>query len=71
MGRKRIRTRDVIIVLILLALVYFVGFGMGAYSTAKVVAKIASGFVDPELVRQAIFQYKNNIGQCFPSNFTL
>ena len=47
---------------------FFIGFYVGSYSTAKVVAKLASGFidVDEQLVYDAIFKYKNNIGLCFP-----
>jgi len=45
----------------------FIGFVFGGYVTVKAVAHLASGFVDEDLVRQAIYQYKNNIGLCYPS----
>lgn len=48
---------------------FFMGFEFGTYITIKSVAKVASGFMDKGIVEQAIFHYKNNIGECFPSKF--
>ena len=52
---------------ILLIIGFGIGYLVGTSVTIKAVTEIASGFVDKELIEQAIFQYKNNIGQCFPS----
>ena len=52
---------------ILLIIGFGIGYLVGTFVTIKAVTEIASGFVDKELIEQAIFQYKNNIGQCFPS----
>ena len=58
------------IAFIILALL--VGYIAGSAITVKVFAKMASGFIDPELVEIANYQFKNNIGTCFPPiNFTI
>jgi len=59
------------IVLIAFILGFVIGFNSAAYVTIKAVAKIGSGFIDEGMVRQALYQYQNNIGLCFPSNFTI
>jgi len=43
-----------------------VGVTIGSYLTIKAVAKVGSSFLDEELVRQAVWQYKNNIAGCYP-----
>lgn len=48
-----------------------IGIGLGSYFTIKAVADVASRFIDKELVEQAVFQYKNNIAQCYPTNLSL
>ena len=45
----------------------FIGFQLGAYVTINAVADVASRFIDRDLVTTAIYQYRNNIGRCFPS----
>ena len=52
---------------------FIIGFSAGSYTIIKVVANIASGFIDIDyaLMEQAIFQYENNIGQCFPPKFNI
>lgn len=61
----------VIILIITLLIGLWVGFMIGSYATIKSVAKVASGFIDEEMLIEAITMYKNNIGACFPSNFTI
>jgi len=46
-----------------------IGFALGVSWTIYQVASIASGFIDEELVASAIFQYKNNIRNSYPSIF--
>lgn len=58
-----------IVLLVLLVLfVFIIGYLLGSYVTIKAVVKIAQGFVDIDytLVQQAIYQYQNNLGVCFP-----
>ena len=50
----------------MIGLVFLVGYVSVVYTTIKVVAHLGAGFVDEELVEQAIFHYQNNIGGCFP-----
>ena len=75
MERSRLRTRTIIIaavILIITALI--VGLFVGSYITVKSIARIAAGFlkIDYKLVEQAIFQYENQIGNCFPAgNLTI
>ena len=45
----------------------FIGYMIGTAVTIKVVAHMASGFLDKKLIEQAIFQYKNHISSCYPS----
>lgn len=63
-----------IVLLLLAGLVigFIIGLGIGIEITINKVAKIASGFIDIDenLIRNAIFQYENNIGSCYPSNST-
>ena len=50
-----------------------IGFYFGVETTIKSVAEIASRFVDIDenLIKQAIYQYNNNIGNCFPKNISI
>ena len=56
----------IVFFIIALLLSFYLGFNLGVAVTIKSVADIAIRFVDRSLVEQAIFQYKNNIGACFP-----
>ena len=47
------------------------GYMTGVYVTIKSVVNMGSGFLDKELIEQAIYQYKNNIASCFPSTITI
>jgi hypothetical protein len=51
---------------IIIAFALFFGYQLGVYITIKAVARIGRSFVDEELIRQAIYQFQNNIGECFP-----
>ncbi|MFA5051318.1 MAG: hypothetical protein WC499_04360 [Patescibacteria group bacterium] len=44
-----------------------IGFGLGCWITTTAVVEIANNFIeiDYDLVNQAIWKYKNNIGGCF------
>jgi hypothetical protein len=57
-----------VIVFILIALIIggLIGYELGVYTTIKAVANIAKGFLDEKMISDAIFQYKNNIADCFP-----
>ena len=44
-----------------------IGFPMGAYVTIKSVVEIGAGFIDKELVEQAIYNYDYKIKECFPN----
>ena len=59
----------IIIIFIILALLLgsMLGFAAGSYTTIKAVAGIGGSFIDEDLIKQAIFQYQNNIGACFPA----
>ena len=63
----------IIVGIICLIVGLLIGFASGSYITLKAVVKVASGFIniDMEKVNAAIYQYENNIGACFPSNFTI
>ena len=65
-------SKGIIILLILALLIgYGVGFISGGYAAIKVGVHLASGFVDldEKMIADAIYMYKNNIGQCFPPKF--
>jgi len=56
--------------IVICSLVMFtVGFYTGVSVTLNKVADMASRFIDIDksLIEQAIFQYENNIGKCYPS----
>lgn len=57
-----------IAVLLLFFFFFIVGYMAGTYVTIKAVVDVASRFVDIDytLVKQALFQYNNNIGVGFP-----
>ena len=60
-------TKHKIALLIVVALGFFVlGYMTGVYTTVKAVAKMASGFIDPRLVEQAYWQFRNNVAACYP-----
>lgn len=59
----------VLIAVLALIIGFFAGYMSGSYVTIKAVANIASGFIEPQLVEQAIYQYNNHIGNCYPSQF--
>ncbi len=60
-------TKQKVALLIITALGSFIiGMTLGSYLTLKAVSEVASRFMDPELVEQAITLYKNNIKNCFP-----
>lgn len=62
-------TRGYLIIIIIALLIGgFIGFSIGVYTTIKSIVYVASGFIDIDydLVSKAIFQYKNNIGGCYP-----
>jgi len=62
--------KRLIVGLVLLSLLMlYVGFMIGTFVTIKSVAIVASGFVDEELVEDAILKYKNQIANCYPSVF--
>lgn len=63
------KRQKIVISVILATLLILIGFVAGTYITIKTVAEVAGGFVDEDLVRQAIYQYQNNIGGCYPSIF--
>ncbi len=67
----RYRSNEVYLAIILGCLIaaFLIGYSIGTYTTIKVIADIASGFLSEDLIKAAIFQYKNNIGQCYPSIF--
>lgn len=53
--------------MVIIGIVCFaIGFILGSAVITKIVSEIARGFIDEELVKQAIFQYKNHIGTCYP-----
>lgn len=68
-----INKKQLSIFLILLFFVFIGGYIVGTYVTIKAVADITKGFIDKELIEYAIFQYKEQMGGCFPSklNFTI
>ena len=63
----------IIALIISFVLGMIIGFYMGANMVIHEGIKIAKGFVnisvDDKLIEQAIWQYKNNIGTCFPPKF--
>ena len=59
--------KRVALMIITLLIGLFIGNIIGGYTTIKAVAVIASGFVDQDLVEAAVWQYENNIKQCYPS----
>ena len=63
---KRLRERVNKLAIILLIFGLLLGFYVGTYVTIRTVASIASGFVDKEIVEQAIYQYEHHIKKCYP-----
>jgi len=60
-------SKGIIVLLICALLIGFaIGFVSGGYATIKAVASVAKGFIDEKMIADAIYMYKNNIGQCFP-----
>ena len=57
--------------IIAIAVALLIGYAFGTYTTIKAVAWVGKGFVDEGMIRQAIYMYENNIGNCFPSNLTI
>ena len=51
---------------ILLILALYVGFTIGVSVTLREVAEVASGFIDPELIEEAVYRYKNHIKNAYP-----
>lgn len=64
MGRPRIRAG--IIIAVLIAIAFFIGFYLGGIAAIETMAKIASKFVEIDygLIKTAVFQYENHIGDC-------
>lgn len=60
----------IVIAVILIAVAFGAGFISGAQSAIKTGIKLARGFVEidirEDLIQQAINQYNNNIGSCYP-----
>ena len=61
-GKKRM-----MIFVVALALGLMLGYYTGAYFTIKAVIEIGSGFIDRELVEDALYQYNNHIKTRFPN----
>lgn len=66
MERHRIRTRAVIIWIIVASMLLMVGFIIGTYTTTKAFLDVASRFIDPKLVQEAVWHYTDNIKSNFP-----
>ena len=49
----------------------FVGSYIGSYVTIKAIVDVAGGFIDMEMIKQAIGQYKGNIDTCYPSKLNI
>ena len=60
------RKEITILLIILFCMSFFIGIQIGSYLTIKAVASMAIRFVDADLIEKALFQYKNNIGNCYP-----
>lgn len=60
----------ILLIIVLLIIGLLIGYTAGTIITIKAVVAVASSFIDVDydLVQKAIFQYKNNIGKCFPSD---
>lgn len=61
-GKKRM-----MIFVVALALGLMLGYYAGAYFTIKAVVEIGSGFIDKEIIEDAIYQYKNHIKARYPN----
>lgn len=70
MERERIRTRDVIIIIGIAILCLTIGIGIGAELVIDRGIDIAQRFIEVEvdkpLIKDAVFSYYNNIGNCYP-----
>ena len=62
-----IRTRDVIILIVVAFICFMIGFYLGGEAAVRGCAKVASHFIDidEELVRLAINQYQGQITSCY------
>ena len=67
--KEKMNRQEKIAVIIVIIACLLGGFAIGTYVTIKAVANIAVGFIDMELIESAIFQYKNNIRNSYPSIF--
>lgn len=63
----------ILLILLILFLGFYIGYASGTFMTIKTIAKIGSSFidVDEKLIKLAIYQYENFIGDCFPPNWTI
>ena len=56
----------ILIITLIFSITLPLGFILGSAVIIEIVSEIAQGFIDEELVKQAIFQYKNHIANCYP-----
>ena len=71
--KKDYKNKIIIFLTILIIISFFAGFSLGVSTTINTFVNMASGFIhiDKELIKIAFYQYKNNIGECFPANLTI
>ena len=61
-------TKKMIVYTIIILLIgIFVGTLIGTAITIKSIAEIGSGFLDKELIENALYQYNNQLKGCYPS----
>lgn len=63
------RKKYVVLIIVITLIGFVLGYLAGAYMTLKAVARATSGFLDIELLEQAIWQYENHVGACYPPIF--
>ena len=74
MGRHRIRTRDAVMIALIVAM-FFIGFISGAAVTIKAVSVMASGFmdvdIDTHMIHEALGRYRNMIQAQYPARLNI
>lgn len=56
-----IRTRYIIVMIMIAFMSFSIGYMAGTYVTIKAVADVAKGFVDETLISEAVLRYSNHL----------
>lgn len=63
-------SKEIKVIIVSLIIGFLIGFIVGEAVILKSIAIMSFGFLDAAKITKALYQYKNNIGNCYPSIFT-